>query len=298
MEARCRRQGSAVISRRFARWFALAWACGLLALTTLAHAAETLATLTMQQGKASVIRGASRLEATPGARLMAEDIIETADATALLRIEFDDGKLLDLGPATRVMVSPRWTTSPGTNGALAYVLDGWVKLSRGESKASTTTLLASPSLDVSAASSAVVLHMHGSDAEAFAESGKVMLLANTRAKAGRPAEVHLSPGQFLARHGDEPATVTARPSSAFIQNVPGAFMDSLSARAALFKGKNLSLTATSERLTYADVQAWLDAEPRIRQRFTTRWKPVDSTWIVASEMSSVQIRDTLKSLLA
>lgn len=36
---------------------------------------------------------------------------------------------------------------------------------------------------------------------------------------------------------------------------------------------------------------------KVIETFETRWKPVDSTWIVVSTLTAVQIRDLLKALL-
>ncbi len=252
------------------RWIAR-WVCGLglvapvLALAPPACAAEALATVTVQQGKASVIRGTTRLESLPGARLAAEDIVETAPTASLVRIEFDKGSLLDMGPSTRVMLMP--------GNSLAYVLQGWVKLTTGPASPSASLGLATAAMDVSTVGRAVVLHVQGTDAEAFAESGAVAVLINGQTKPPVNGELQLAPGHFLARHGDAPASVMARPSAAFIQSVPGAFMDTLPARAPLYKGKDAAMSP-GKSLNHAEVQPWLEAEPRIRQRFTTRWRPL------------------------
>ena len=128
-------------------------------------------------------------------------------------------------------------------------------------------------MDVSAVRRTVVLHVQGTDAEAFAESGDVTLMITTQARPPVVDKLRLASGHFLVRHGPAAASVMPRPSPAFIQNVPGAFMDSLPARAPLFKGKD-AVMSPGERLGHADVQAWLEAEPRIRQRFTASWRPL------------------------
>ena len=48
-------------------------------------------------------------------------------------------------------------------------------------------------------------------------------------------------------------------------------MDTLPTRAAAFKGKRVALNLVRP-ISYPDVEAWLNAEPRVRTRFPARWK--------------------------
>lgn len=216
-----------------------------------------------------MVHGAARLVAVEGAVIEAEDILETTAGTALLRLELDGGATLDLGPSTRVMVRP---PLGGASGApMAYLLEGWAKLTVAAANSAGKTVLASSLLDVTGLDRDLVLHVKGTEAEVFAESGRVQTLVAS--KAGAPVSTSVDKGAFLARRADGAVNVTPRPAPAFIQAVPRAFMDTLPSRLALFKGKDIKLNPAG-RMAYEDTQAWLNAEPRVRTLFLTRWKPL------------------------
>lgn len=254
---------------RFSARYGVMAAC-LLAFGSAAHARDRAATITILDGQASLIHAAARMAASEGAAIEAEDIVETAPGTGLLRLELEGGATLDLGPATRVMVRPPLSAS---GAPLAYVLEGWAKLTVASASASAAgkAVLTSVAVDVTALDRDLVLHVKGAEAELFAESGKVQTLVAS--KAGAPAPSNVDKGAFLARRADGAVNVTPRPAPAFIQAVPRAFMDTLPSRLAMFKGKDIKLNPAG-RMAYDDTQAWLNAEPRVRTLFVTRWKPL------------------------
>ncbi|TAK99222.1 MAG: hypothetical protein EPO09_01480 [Aquabacterium sp.] len=256
---------------RFSARYGVMAAC-LLAFGSAAHARDRAATITILDGQASLIHAAARMAAAEGVAIEAEDILETAPGASLLRLELDGGATLDLGPATRVMVRPP-LGGAGANGAapVAYVLEGWAKLTVASTSQSGKAVMASALMDVTALERDLVLHVKGAEAELFAESGKVQTLVAS--KTGAPAPTNVDKGAFLARRADGAVGVTPRPAPAFIQAVPRAFMDTLPSRLAMFKGKDIKLNPAG-RMTYEDTQAWLNAEPRMRTLFLTRWKPL------------------------
>ncbi|HEX5355278.1 MAG TPA: hypothetical protein VFW93_03610 [Aquabacterium sp.] len=250
-----------------ARYVAMA-ACAL-AFASAAHARDRAATITILDGQASLVHAATRLAAAEGALIEAEDIVETTPNTALVRLELEGGATLDLGPASRVMVKPQLAAA--NSGALVYVLEGWAKLTVGPSSERGKVVLASAPVDVTGLDRDLVLHVKGMEAELFAESGKVQTLVAS--KSGMAAPTSVDKGAFLARRADGAVNVAPRPAANFIQAVPRAFMDTLPSRLALFKGKDIKLNPAG-RMGYEDTQAWLNAEPRMRTRFLTRWKPL------------------------
>lgn len=233
------------------------------------HARERAATITILDGQATLIHAATRLLAKEGAAIEAEDIVETSSSSALMRLEFDGGGTLDLGPASRVMIRPQLASAG--NGVLVYVLEGWAKLTLDKPGEQGPVLLACAPLDVTGLARELVVHVKGMEAELFAESAPVQTLVMN--KAGKPEPTKVDKGAFLARRADGSVSVTPRPVPAFIQAVPRAFMDTLPSRLALFKGKDIKLDAGG-KLSYDETQAWLNAEPRLRTRFLARWKPL------------------------
>ncbi|KGM41426.1 hypothetical protein JY96_18830 [Aquabacterium sp. NJ1] len=254
--------------KRFSARLVLMAACAL-SLASASHARDRAATVTILDGQATLIHAATRLVVREGAAVEPEDIVETAPASALTRLEFDGGATLDLGPASRVMLRPSLASTGGS--VLVYVLEGWAKLTLDKAREQGAVLLASAPVDVTGLSRDLVLHVKGNEAELFAESAPVM--TQVMGKAGKPESVKVDKGAFLSRRGDGSVSVTPRPSPAFIQAVPRAFMDTLPSRLSLFKGKDTKLDA-GPRLAYDDTQAWLNAEPRVRTHFLTRWKPL------------------------
>ena len=114
--------------------FYVALVVGLLGAIALpAMAAEpTRALLTITDGPVQVLRGAQKFDAAEGLALADDDIVRTAPASRVARIEFADGRALDLGPATQVLLlSERAAQAQGWAGASAVVAQGWVKLSAG-----------------------------------------------------------------------------------------------------------------------------------------------------------------------
>jgi len=242
----------------------------MLTLPALASAAAPVASVTILDGDAPVVvRDAAKLTLAEGVRLLPDDIVEASDKTRLLRIEFSDGAILDIGPATRLLLSPRLAGERGKRPAKVYMLQGMAKLTTPKGGPAGTATLTSPAYDVSGVTRDVVLLVQGDESYAFAESGEVALVERN---AGKEVGNHrLKSGDFYARSGDNRAAITARPAAAFIQRLPRAFLDTLPSRAELFKTRVVE-PKPAGNIAYADVQAWIDAEPALRPGFVTRWK--------------------------
>jgi hypothetical protein len=255
--------------RRLATW-ALGVALGLAGLQ--AAAAEAPGVLTVLEGEAVLRIGARSLVAAPGLRLAAGSLVETSEQTALLRIEWPDGSRLDLGPATRVMLRP-----PEAPRALAYVLRGVVK----QTQESPVAGQLSPAFELKPFQGVVVTEVTADGAVLFAESG-------TESATGRRGAVPLSlkPGQAAVVQGDDPAKVQARPPPGWLARIPRAFRDTLPSRLAQFKGPPPA-TRPRPQPGYAEVQAWLSAEPLVRRELPTRW----AEWLRDAEFKrAVQAR--------
>jgi len=231
-------------------------------------AAGPIATVTIADGEATLLRATTKLALAEGVRLGAGDMVETAAATRLLRVEFDDGLLLDLGPATRLQLMPRLSGEGARRAARLYLLQGWAKLTAPKVLGDALALT-SPALDLRGLGRNAVLAVEGGDVFVFAEAGDLTLLERSGGRAG--AAVPLKGGEFYERHGDAKAATGPRPTPAFLKRVPKAFVDSLPARAAQFAGKDVAPKALGAIL-YADAQPWIDAEPALRGGFVPRWR--------------------------
>ncbi len=234
----------------------------LLALPTLplatAQAAEPAALLTLLEGSATVIAGPRALAAATGARLGAGTLIETEASTALLRLEWPDGTLLDLGPATRVVLQP----GPVANRVpLFYLLQGWAKQSQTKLAAGQ----AGAQFEVAPFAGVLVSHVDEGQSVLFAETGGGPFTARRQGAAAT-----LKGGDTAVLAGATAPQITARPPSAWIQQMPRAFRETLPPMAPKIKGPAPSLRPRAV-LTYAALQPWLVAETAIRRDFPIRF---------------------------
>jgi hypothetical protein len=227
-------------------------------------AAPPLATLTIVDGEAVLIREAARFAPAEGVRLLREDIVETGTQGRLLRIEFPDGLIADLGPATRVQIAPKLAGRPPGR---FYLLQGWVKVTAPAAVAGP--VFNSALFDANVVGQRAVVFMQAQDANVFAEAGEVALV---ELLDGWPlGNVTLKGEQFLTRAGAPKASVAARPTAAFIQRVPKDFLDTLPSRLERFKTREVE-PARLSGIAYDDVSAWIDAEAGLRAGFVPRWK--------------------------
>ena len=240
----------------------------LCALPFGSRAEPAIGIVTIVEGEIFATRDGTRFALAEGVRIVADDIVETAAQAKLARIEFSDGLILDIGPGTRVLMTPRF---PGERGgkraAKLYVLQGWAKITVPKSLAAAS--FASESFDLTGIARDVVLNVEPTASAVFAESGELTLVERSKGKAG--VAVKLKSGEFLTRAGEAKSALTQRPAADFIQRVPRAFLDTLPARAALFATREVQPKRLAP-ITYAEVQAWVDAEAGLRPLFVARWK--------------------------
>lgn len=247
----------------------LAALCGLAGALAV-HAAQLPVLASILDGEAALLRESGRFAVAEGVRLDSGDIVETGDQARLLRLEFADGTIVDLGPATRALVAPRLT---GKGAAAAaphlYVLQGWFKLitpAGGKGAAAATVL--TPSHALSEAAGQQVALSEPAGLQLFCEAGAATL----QERIAKPAEpIRLKAGEYFSRLGSEKAALKPRPGPAFIQAVPRSFLDPLPSRAALFKDREVVPKRTAD-LAYDDVAAWLSAESALRSPFVARWR--------------------------
>ncbi|MEO8059118.1 MAG: hypothetical protein ABI671_12390 [Burkholderiales bacterium] len=232
------------------------------------RAEPAIGVVTIVDGEVFVTRDSERFALAEGVRIVADDIVESAPQAKLARIEFSDGVTLDIGPATRVLMTPKF---PGRRGggrsARLYVLQGWAKITVPKSLLAAS--FATESFDLTGIARDAVLNLEPASWAVFAESGELLLAERSKGKAAPAAK--LKSGEFLARSGDAKAVLAPRPAPGFVARVPRAFLDTLPTRAALFAARDVPPKRLAP-ITYADVQPWLDAEAALRPLFVARWR--------------------------
>lgn len=244
------------------------WVGALTALPLWAMAATPWATATIVEGEVHLVREAVNHTLTEGTRLTREDILHTGPASRLVRVEFADGVIFDLGPETRLLLAPP-ARARGKTMARAYLLGGLVKVGLPAGTAAEDPLVVSPLFELASVSRGVVLKVAPNEAALFAESGEASLAERRDGQA--QARMTVKNGQFYQRLGDGRAQVSGRPAPAFIQALPRAFLDTLPSRLGRWSARE-SAPRRIGTLAYDDARPWLDAEPALRAAFVSRWK--------------------------
>lgn len=241
------------------------WAGVLLLAVASAWAAEQPAVLTMLEGEASLIIGARAYAAAAGARLPAGTLVETGAKTGLLRLEWADGTALDLGPDTRIMVSPALTGLAGAVSPAArfYLLQGWAKHS--QSTAASGQVAAA--FEVAPFKGVMLSQVDDAQAVLFSEAGG----ANFSARRGGGKRQALRAGEAAALTGTAAPQLLPRPTAAWLQQVPRAFRETLPSRAAQFSTGPAPALQPRPAPSYATLQPWLMAEPALRRAFPARF---------------------------
>jgi len=214
--------------------------------TTLLPAASSAATIgwiTMVDGSATLARGKDRFVAAEGQRVRADDTIETAEGTQLLRIELDDGKTIDLGPATRITLRPRVGDRETHGGATLALAGGWVKVA---SPAGAPAALVSPSLDALRVDGTTVIRAGRSESWMFVESGSVEAVSREGGRSSLRQD--LAEGDSFVVQPDGLGSVSWLASSKLLAQLPRAFVDTLPRRADRFAGRGDELERDARRL--------------------------------------------------
>ena len=239
--------------------------CGcLLVLGSTAWAAAP-ALVSIVQGDATLVRQTTRYSLAEGVALADGDIIETA-ADAFLQIEFDDGTIVGISEKGRLLLKPQ-ITAPKTTSATPqfYLLEGWIKLSTVP-KAPAEFGFLTPAFELVSPGATIVTRVRAKGYELFVESGSARLVA-------RGAVSGLKSHDFVsqASNADKP-TIGANLGGEFLQQLPRQFRDRLPARAALFTGRFVAPKPIGP-IEYANVSAWLHAEPGVRLALSKQWRP-------------------------
>lgn len=236
----------------------------LLLAALPAAGAEPAGVVTMLEGNVTTIRGLSRFTLAEGVRIMSNDLVETGNA-GFARIEFGDGAIVDLGPATRAQLN-RPSLRSNERPAL-YLLTGWLKISAGKLGAGAKAAVGTPRFDAIDLDGESVERIEAGSGSVFAEGGSLRVL-DRRARVRSP--VVLRSGDFLALRSGEAPRILGRPAREFLASLPREFQDRLPSRVARFKERVVP-ERSQGAFSYFEVEPWLDAEPGIRRRFVSEW---------------------------
>jgi hypothetical protein len=219
---------------------------------------------TLLEGDAIVIDGARTFAAAPGLVLKPWAIVETRADSRLVRIEFADGSMADLGPQTRIMLAPRGFPPREKMSPALYLLAGWVKQTSGARVPAAG--LVTPGLDLLPFSGVVVVQASASLHRVFVESGRARLVERRR-NGGQPT---FGSGEMYAAETGAAGSVTPRPSADFVATMPRMFRETIPSQAARYQDGTVEAAALPAP-EYAALRDWLVAEPLIRRDFPRRF---------------------------
>jgi len=235
--------------------------------------ASTIGLVTIVEGEVTVLREAREFRAVEGVPLRAEDIVRSRETALLTRIELQDGTLLDLGPATELLLQPQGLAStPAAPGASLYLLRGWLKVTAASGKTSTGIALASPQIALASLSGNVIVRVAPRASLAFVEAGQANAFERS---PGKPVAAYtLNDGDSVVVRSGTSAAVVRRPPLDLIDGLPRAFTDTLPRRVAQWRGRTVAEPAPLGEPGYADLAPWLHADPALRAAFVKRFSPL------------------------
>jgi hypothetical protein len=226
-------------------------------------AADVRPVLSIVDGEASASDGLHRESAAEGLRLAPGTLLDTGPRCELLRLEWANGQVLDLGPATRAMVAPPPLGPRDRPGAVLYLLAGWAKL-RAAPKATASFLMLGCALGPFPG---VALAGVTDDEQLVFAEGAAVPLAR-RGAAGSASIVLASGDAYLSAAGAH-GEMLANPPLTLMRRIPRSLRDTLPLRWSRVidaPPKTSPLPAP----TYAELAPWLQAEPGLRREFARR----------------------------
>jgi len=232
---------------------------GMTFLSAAAHAATEVGTVTLVDGGARVLRGATWYKLAPGVRVEEGDVFASSER-AHVQLEFAAGTLANLGGNGALHVG-----LPEAKQLLLVLPSGWLKLA---AKAPGVRLR-TPALDVIMPEAIVVMHAQPATAELFVESGSAKLIPPAAPGADAAAR-DAKRGEFWTKAAALPPDVRTSPPKAFVDAMPRSFVDPLPVLAA--KQKGTSELVVDREITYAEALPWLAGRDRaaFERRFAVR----------------------------
>jgi hypothetical protein len=233
-----------------------------------AGAAEAVATVTLLEGSATLLRAPGRYAVAEGVRLEAGDVIELPDK-ASAQIEFTDGTLAALGPRTRFMVLSYSPSGRARGGGELFLLSGWLKAARSRAAPHVVNRLSTALVEVAVQEATVVMFAAADETSVFVESGEARIAQNPHSGSSDDA-ARVKAGQFFSRKGEQRGAIAPRPPHALVSAMPRNFMDTLPSRLAKFKERAVPARRMAD-FTYSEVEPWINSVPAVRRALVSRW---------------------------
>jgi hypothetical protein len=227
-----------------------------------AHAAE-LGAVTLLEGSAKLLRGATWYKVVTGARVEESDILDVAER-GQAQIEFPGGAIVNfVGPGT-IYFAPAPPKAKGSSIPLV-VPTGWMKVVAKPPGLQLRTA----AFNVTITDAIVVVHVTKTVAELFVEHGDGRMVEVTASGGDGPGH-DLKRGEHWARNASGTFSTQSRAPRVFVDQLPRHFIDPLHALAGRLKSP--PTLVVDHEITFGEAEPWLAGRDRaiFERRFTPR----------------------------
>jgi hypothetical protein len=225
-----------------------------------AHAAE-LGAVTLLEGSAKLLRGATWYKVVTGARVEESDILDVGER-GQAQVEWVGGGILNfVGPGTIYLQPAKGKGSP----VPLAVSTGWMKVVAKPPGLQLRTA----AFSVTVADSIVVLHVTKTVAEFFVEQGDGRMVEAAAKGADGPGH-DFKRGEYWARNASGSFSTQSRAPKIFVDQMPRHFIDPL--HALVGRLKSPPTLVVDHEITFAEAEPWLAGSDRaiFERRFTPR----------------------------
>lgn len=216
-----------------------------------ANAAAEIGVVTLVEGGASVLRGATWYKLAAGVRVEDGDIVAAQDR-AQVQVEAAGGSAFNLvGPGTLY-----FAPVPRTGPLQVAFPRGWLKAAIGPPGLRLDMAV----FDATTADAIVVAHAQPAAAELFVEAGGARL-ADAGPRAGDASARDAKRGEHWSKAAGAAFVTVPRAPKPFVDAMPRHFVDPLPALASKVAGSRPALVVDHE-VTYAEAEPWLAGRDR------------------------------------
>ena len=256
----------------------------LTLLSVAASAATEIGVITLVEGGARLLRGATWFKVVPGTRVEEGDILE-APERGQAQVEFAVGPIADLvGSGQVYIVAASAKTAPTT----LQMPNGWLKVVATPPGLRLRTL----PFDLVLVDAVLVVRANGPAVDFFVEAGSASLIEPTSRGADGTAR-SVKAGQYGSKSASGAIVTLAGAPKAFTDALPKHFVDALPVLAATLKAK--PTLVIDHEITYAEAEPWLVGRDRavFERRFTSRLRDPAFRSAVAPNVARYPVWDRM-----
>lgn len=237
----------------------------LLFVSAIASAA--VGVFTDVTGDTHIQRGELYLAAAAGVEVEEDDILETGN-NASAQVEMNDGTLLKLGAASRLLLADYKLDNGGhvVNAGLE-VLSGWLRFAVARLRSRDSLYaIGTPTMTIGIRGTEGVIEAEGTRGGLFLETGEVAVHAG-HAAVSTPVRA----GEYIERRHGQPFARPGAAPPAFRARMPASVQPRMARRAHLLKQRGVP-PQQIRRIQREDRERYLNQNPHLRQKFEWRFR--------------------------